>query len=157
GLALPSRRGPSALAAAERRQRLGRRLAGPRSPGAGRPAPAMSHVEQLKQLQPDGPGRQGAVARLRRGLWEQQSPGPVIRDPAKHDVTFIDSFITQYQSGARLQWQEGEEFILELGQRKSGSWKSCWEMYANQKPIDGKPKHDPAHTPPTSSRASSTS
>jgi len=100
----------------------------------------MSHVEQLKQLQ-----RSDQIAKEQWHAYVS-AYGNNIRDPAKHDVTFIQSFITQYQSGARLQWQEGEEFIkmIKLGQRKSGSWKSCWEMYANQKPIDGKPKHDPA-------------
>jgi hypothetical protein len=98
------------------------------------------HVEQLKQLQ-----RQDATAKEQ---WHAYCAayGNNIRDPAKHDEVFINSFITQYNAGARLQWQEGEEFIkmIKLGQRRSQAWKAVWEMYANQKPIDGKPKHDPA-------------
>jgi len=72
--------------------------------------------------------------------------GNNIRDPSKHDVTFINSFIAQYQSGARLDYKEGQDLakMVKAGQRKSPAWKSVWEMYTAQRPIDGKPKFDPA-------------
>jgi len=97
-------------------------------------------VDQIKTMQ-----RQDPVANEQ---WYAycEAYGNNIRDPSKHDVSFIQSFITQYNSGARLEFKEGKELarMIKMGQKKSQAWKTCWEMYANNKPIDGKPKHDPS-------------
>ncbi|CAK0802035.1 unnamed protein product [Prorocentrum cordatum] len=34
--------------------------------------------------------------------------------------------------------------MVKVGQRRSPAWKSVWEMYTAQRPIDGKPKFDPS-------------
>jgi len=97
-------------------------------------------VDQIKEMQ-----RSDQVAKEQ---WYAycEAFGDNIRDPAKHDISFINSFITQYQSGARLEYKEGQDLVkfIKLGQRKSQGWKSSWEMYCSQKPINGKPMHDPA-------------
>lgn len=73
--------------------------------------------------------------------------GNNVRDPAKHDHVFIESFITQYNNGARLEYKEGAvlQQMIKLGQKKSQHWKAIWEQYCQSKPSsEGKPLFDPA-------------
>lgn len=75
--------------------------------------------------------------------------GENVRDPAKHDSEFINTFITQFNSGARLEPSKSTQTLVQfikLGQRKSPGWKQVWERYCDTqaKPVDGgRPKHDP--------------
>ncbi|CAK0820510.1 unnamed protein product, partial [Prorocentrum cordatum] len=98
-------------------------------------------VAQVKEMQ-----RQDPVAKEQ---WYAycESFGNNIRDPAKHDPSFIQSFISQYQQGARLEYKEGQEFVkmIKLGQKKSQAWKGVWEAYCDtRKGADGKSTYDPA-------------
>lgn len=97
-------------------------------------------VEQIKDMQ-----RQDPVAREQ---WYAycEAYGNNIRDPAKHDATFIQNFIQQYNSGARLEYKEGVALqqMIKMGQKKSQYWKAVWEQYCQTKLVDGKPAFDPA-------------
>ncbi|CAK0802031.1 unnamed protein product [Prorocentrum cordatum] len=97
-------------------------------------------ADQIKQMQRSDP--------VAKEQWYAycEAFGNNIRDPAKHDITFINSFIAQYNSGARLDYKEGQDLakMVKVGQRRSPAWKSVWEMYTAQRPIDGKPKFDPS-------------
>lgn len=97
-------------------------------------------AEQIKDMQ-----RQDPVAREQ---WYAycEAYGENVRDPAKHDATFISNFIQQYNSGARLEYKEGVQLqqMIKMGQKKSQYWKAVWEQYCQTKLIDGKPAFDPA-------------
>jgi hypothetical protein len=97
-------------------------------------------VDQIKQMQRSDP--------VAKEQWYAycEAFGNNIRDPSKHDITFLESFITQYNSGARLDYKEGQDLakMVKTGQRRSAAWKSVWEMYTAQRPIDGKPRFDPS-------------
>lgn len=97
-------------------------------------------VDQVKDMQRSDP--------MAKEQWYAycETYGDNVRDPAKHDATFINSFISQYQSGARLEFKEGAELIkmIKMGQKKSQAWKGVWEAYCNNSPVDGKPAYDPA-------------
>jgi len=101
-------------------------------------------VEELKQMQRSDP--------VAKEQWHAyvDAYGNGVRDPNRHDATFVSSFVEQYMSGARLESNEGKELVqyIKQGKRKSPAWKQVWEMYADTRMVDGRPKHDPAaHTP----------
>jgi len=100
-------------------------------------------VDVLKQMQRSDP--------VAKEQWHAyvEAYGNNIRDPAKHDISFIESFVTQYQAGARLESTAGKELVeyIKQGKRKSPAWKQIWEMYADTRMVDGRPKHDPAAHP----------
>eukprot|EP00416_Gambierdiscus_australes_P038844 CAMPEP_0171094498 /NCGR_PEP_ID=MMETSP0766_2-20121228/41337_1 /TAXON_ID=439317 /ORGANISM="Gambierdiscus australes, Strain CAWD 149" /LENGTH=227 /DNA_ID=CAMNT_0011553149 /DNA_START=71 /DNA_END=754 /DNA_ORIENTATION=- len=70
--------------------------------------------------------------------------GGGIRDPAKHDATFIQTFLSKYNSGQRFEpafptsggsGGGGHTNLGELfkeGQRRSQHWKNCWALYCQQ-------------------------
>lgn len=98
-------------------------------------------VEQVKQMQ-----REDVTAKEQ---WTAfcDTFGNGVRDPNKHDISFLNSFISQYQSGARLEYKEGAELVkfIKHGQRKSQGWKAAWESYCAGMPKNnGRPEHDPA-------------
>lgn len=94
-------------------------------------------VTKLKELQ-----RSDAVGKAQWEAFTDQNGGGV-RDPSKHDALFVQSFLTQYQSGVRLQVAPSTSLVdlVKEGQRKSTSWKSCWAAYCQ---IHGGGVNDPA-------------
>lgn len=100
-------------------------------------------AERVKEMQRTDP--------VARDQWyaycEQYGEG--VRDPNKHEASFLEGFIASYHAGERLEFKEGQMLItmIKLGQKKSAGWKMCWEQYCNQVQVDGKTAHDPAkHT-----------
>jgi hypothetical protein len=98
-------------------------------------------VDQVKEMQRSDP--------IAKEQWHAfcDQYGEGVRDPAKHDVSFLNSFVSQYTSGARLEYKEGGELVkfIKLGQRKSQGWKAAWEAYCAERPKNnGRPEHDPA-------------
>jgi len=71
------------------------------------------------------------------------SEGGGVRDPAKHDVAFLQNFIANYQSGSRIQASGGDEWAPQIKefQRKSPNFKACWASYCE---TYGDGKSDPA-------------
>lgn len=97
-------------------------------------------VDQIKDMQRRDP--------IAKEQWYAycEAYGDNVRDPAKHDAAFISNFITQYNSGARLEYKEGAVLVqmVKMGQKKSQYWKAVWEQYCQTKLVDGKPAFDPA-------------
>lgn len=82
-------------------------------------------VAKLKELQRTDP-----VGKLQ---WEAYTDklGNSVRDPSKHEASFVLGFLTSYQSGVRLEVKNPLVDLLKEGQRKSAAWKRCWEQYCH--------------------------
>lgn len=70
--------------------------------------------------------------------------GEDVRDPAKHKASYINSFITQFNAGARLEFSGGKELAswIKIGQGKSKHWREVWKVYCDQS--QDPRQHDPA-------------
>lgn len=101
----------------------------PAAPGPGivpAPAPPAGPVEALKDLQ-----RSDQQGREQWGAYCDQHGGG-IRDPNKHEPSFVQAFLTQFHAGHRLDVTSEAETLAELvkqGQRKSAPWKQAWAAY----------------------------
>eukprot|EP00927_Polykrikos_kofoidii_P048808 TRINITY_DN43005_c0_g1_i1.p1 TRINITY_DN43005_c0_g1~~TRINITY_DN43005_c0_g1_i1.p1 ORF type:complete len:234 (+),score=29.59 TRINITY_DN43005_c0_g1_i1:76-777(+) len=114
----------------------------------------MDYVAAIKDLQ-----RSDAVAKEQWWAYAD-SQGGGIRDPAKHDTGFLQTFVNNYNAGMRFEVTEPMEktsyggggqgaTLVELfkeGQRKSGPWKMAWALYCD---MNGAGKHDPAKHDPS--------
>lgn len=94
-------------------------------------------VAQLKEMQ-----RSDSTAKEQWYAYVEQY-GENVRDPAKHDSSFLNSFISQYNSGARLEYEGAAKLrsFIKQGQKKSQYWRAAWEQYCATSP-EG--KCDPA-------------
>lgn len=57
-----------------------------------------------------------------------------VRDPAKHDVSTLQQFVTSYHSGTKI--EGAREPLAELfkeGQRRSDKWKKAWGEYCDSR------------------------
>jgi hypothetical protein len=95
-------------------------------------------VQKVKEMQRSDP-----IAKEQWYAYCEQY-GDDVRDPAKHNVGFINGFITQYNSGQRLEFAGGQQLarFIKLGQKKSHAWKGVWEQYCGAS--DNPREHDPA-------------
>uniref|UniRef100_A0A7S1PLM7 Uncharacterized protein n=1 Tax=Alexandrium catenella TaxID=2925 RepID=A0A7S1PLM7_ALECA len=86
-------------------------------------------VNNVKELQRTDP-----VAREQWGLY-CETLGGGIRDPSKHPSSFVQNFLTEYESGVRHDAfpQDGQATnltdIVKEGQRRSTHWKQAWQLY----------------------------
>eukprot|EP00927_Polykrikos_kofoidii_P030226 TRINITY_DN2603_c0_g1_i1.p1 TRINITY_DN2603_c0_g1~~TRINITY_DN2603_c0_g1_i1.p1 ORF type:complete len:221 (-),score=32.14 TRINITY_DN2603_c0_g1_i1:35-697(-) len=105
----------------------------------------MDYVDQIKDMKRNDP-----VARDQWWAYCDASGGGV-RDPAKHDDSFLETFINNYTAGMRFEvtGAEGDQVggpgnsmsdLFKEGQRKSQPWKMAWAAYCD---LHGG-KHDPA-------------
>eukprot|EP00929_Paragymnodinium_shiwhaense_P009776 TRINITY_DN1140_c0_g1_i1.p1 TRINITY_DN1140_c0_g1~~TRINITY_DN1140_c0_g1_i1.p1 ORF type:complete len:238 (+),score=71.90 TRINITY_DN1140_c0_g1_i1:83-796(+) len=87
-------------------------------------------IQKIKDLQRKDP-------EAKKQWWSYcAAEGGNIRDPAKHNEAFLGEFITNFESGMRIELPE-DSFsdkekiaeLIKLGNRKSTSWKAAWDMY----------------------------
>eukprot|EP00927_Polykrikos_kofoidii_P056955 TRINITY_DN51051_c0_g1_i1.p1 TRINITY_DN51051_c0_g1~~TRINITY_DN51051_c0_g1_i1.p1 ORF type:complete len:256 (+),score=46.97 TRINITY_DN51051_c0_g1_i1:84-851(+) len=98
-------------------------------------------VEQVKAMQRNDP--------MAKEQWESycDAQGGGIRDPSRHEIPFLNTFVASYSSGMRFESNDKVNLALlfKEGQRKSVSWKQAWAAYCA---IYGAGIHDPAkHNP----------
>lgn len=96
-------------------------------------------VTQIKELQRTNPDAK------EQWILYCTTEGDNVRDPSKHDSSFIENFISNYNSGNRLDASAGGggDFVelFKFGQRESPAWKQAWTMYCA---MNGGGKNDPA-------------
>jgi hypothetical protein len=107
----------------------------------------MEYIAKVKEMQRSDP-----KAREQWGAYCEAQGGGV-RDPAKHDATFIETFISNYSAGMIFELDQPSQGkggsgtpsnlvdLFKEGQRKSASWKQAWALYCD---IYGSGKHDPS-------------
>lgn len=95
-----------------------------------------SLVTTVKDLQ-----RSDHVAKEQWGAYCDTQGGGV-RDPAKHNASFIQTFLSQYNAGVRFESATNANLaeLFKEGQRKSANWKSAWAQYCQHY---GGGMHDP--------------
>eukprot|EP00927_Polykrikos_kofoidii_P044722 TRINITY_DN38610_c0_g1_i1.p1 TRINITY_DN38610_c0_g1~~TRINITY_DN38610_c0_g1_i1.p1 ORF type:complete len:233 (-),score=40.58 TRINITY_DN38610_c0_g1_i1:244-942(-) len=100
------------------------------------PVDMNSMVERIKEMQRTDP-----TAKEQWGAYCDNQGGGV-RDPAKHDVIFLQDFLSRYRSGVRLESADKVNLALlfKEGQRKSHNWKRAWAAYCQ---LYGQGKNDP--------------
>eukprot|EP00747_Dinoflagellata_sp_TGD_P078907 gnl/TRDRNA2_/TRDRNA2_160280_c0_seq1.p1 gnl/TRDRNA2_/TRDRNA2_160280_c0~~gnl/TRDRNA2_/TRDRNA2_160280_c0_seq1.p1 ORF type:complete len:202 (+),score=32.30 gnl/TRDRNA2_/TRDRNA2_160280_c0_seq1:14-619(+) len=100
-----------------------------------------SLVNAVKELQRGDP-----TAREQWGAYcDQQGKG--VRDPSKHDSTFVQGFLNAFQQGVRFEVTTTDwvSFVKE-GQRKSQHFKHAWAAYCQHYGggVNDPAKHDTA-------------
>jgi len=94
-------------------------------PGVGSDPQQEELVEKVKNLQ------RGDVVAKEQWIAYAELQGENIRDPSKHNAAFLHAFLTQFQSGVRLESISGANLgeLVKEGQKKSKNWKSVWSQY----------------------------
>ncbi|CAK0844052.1 unnamed protein product [Prorocentrum cordatum] len=104
-------------------------------------------ADQIKEMQRSDPVAKESSGMPTARLLERTFPTRRSTTSASSAVSSRSTSPGPAESGARLEYKEGQDLVkfIKLGQRKkSQGWKSSWETYCSSKPINGKPKHDPA-------------
>jgi len=92
----------------------------------------MSLVQKVKDMQRNDP-------KAKEQWWAYADvEGNGVRDPAKHDETFLETFIENYSAGMVFKVEGGGDSdklaeLIKMGQRKSHAWKQCWRAYCQSK------------------------
>jgi len=94
----------------------------------------VSLTAQIKEMQ-----RSDATAKEQWWMY-CDAEGAGVRDPAKHDASFLATFINSYDSGMRFEPANDLGELFKEGQRKSSSWKQAWASYCT---LYGDGKSDP--------------
>eukprot|EP00929_Paragymnodinium_shiwhaense_P120139 TRINITY_DN9202_c0_g1_i1.p1 TRINITY_DN9202_c0_g1~~TRINITY_DN9202_c0_g1_i1.p1 ORF type:complete len:262 (-),score=68.38 TRINITY_DN9202_c0_g1_i1:87-872(-) len=96
-------------------------------------------IDQIKTLQRNDPKA--------KEQWHAyaQAQGGGVKDPAKHDDAFMQTFLDQFSSGVLLDVKPSlsDELVdlIKIGQKTSKNWRNCWQMYCQ---MNGHDLSDPA-------------
>eukprot|EP00929_Paragymnodinium_shiwhaense_P050475 TRINITY_DN2539_c1_g1_i2.p1 TRINITY_DN2539_c1_g1~~TRINITY_DN2539_c1_g1_i2.p1 ORF type:complete len:227 (-),score=74.44 TRINITY_DN2539_c1_g1_i2:357-1037(-) len=91
-------------------------------------------VAQVKEMQKTDPQA--------KQQWHQYctAEGGGVKDPAKHEASFLETFISNYNAGMVFQTDDSGDSedkvkmveLFKMGQKKSAHWKSAWQGYCKQ-------------------------